>query len=141
MRVTIPDEVLAPYEAIAERQGRPVETVVADQLARFAALVPGERAVVLGDADLTTLAAALDLAQIRDAKQLVARVERFGAVTFESVHLRLGPAQKAELARRAERQGRTVRELVTEIVARLTQDFFWATGAGEPAAAPARKAG
>lgn len=141
MRITIPDDVVVVYEEMAAAQGRPVEAVVADQLTRFAALVPGTRAVVLGDAHCARLAAALAVEQIRDADHLVARAEAYGAVRFEGIALRLTPAQREELVRRAERQGRSVKALVQEIANRLLVDFFWTSGAGEPAGLAARKAG
>lgn len=136
MRITIPDDVLAPYEEMAQRQGRPVDDVVAAQLKRFAMLEPGKKAVVIPPAALTALEPPLGGTPVRDAQDLLTRIQQLANISFMGLNLGLSLQQKAELAHRAERQGRTVEALVQEMWRDLQQNFFWSGGGGEAAPVP-----
>jgi hypothetical protein len=144
MRVTIPDDIVDPYQAYANRQGRPVDDVVAAQLKRFKALEPGKKAIVLQADALTAVEASIGGLPLKDGADLLTRVEALAGLSFAHIKIDLSPAQKAELQHRAERQGRTVESLVREMVATITADLFWTTGGGpaaETSQAPRRKAG
>lgn len=136
MRITIDDEVLEPYHTMAQQQGRPLEAVVSAQLQRFNKLVPGKKAVVINQDALTALEPPLGGRPIKDAEDLLQRVNQLANISFEGINLELTLNQKQELAYRAQRQGRTVEFLVREIWQHLAQNFFWESGGGTAAAPP-----
>lgn len=137
MKVTIPDDILDPYLAMAESQGRPIEEVVAAQLKRFHDLVPGAKAIVIGKADQEILGKRLG-GDLRSGKDLVERVLRLAGLTFGNVQLDFSISQLAELQHRSDRSGRPVEALAKEITDTVLRDFFWGSGGG---AAAERKAG
>lgn len=130
MRVTIPDKTMDQYLLYAERMQKPVDTVIAQQLARFSALDPQQRAVVIGADVLDTLDQQLGAGQVKDGDDLLAKIGRLAAITFHNVRLDFTPNQLEELAHRAERQGTTVEALAADIIRQLTEQFFWGTGGG-----------
>ncbi len=132
MRLVIDDTIVAPYEAMAEKQGRSVEEVVNAQLKRFAGLTPGEKAVVVGAKALDDLAPPLGGRPIKDGADLVDRLAQVSSIKFEGKDIQLTVTQKAELQRRAERQGRPVAALVDDIWRKFQQDFFYEAAMSEP---------
>ena len=139
MRITIPDDVADPYLAFADAASVPLDEVITQQLKRFAHLHPREKAIVVPAKIHADLAAALGHLPLRDAADLLTRIKAHGQITFESLDIGLTPTQKAELAYRAERQGKTVDYLLAEMAGAFLQDFFYASGGGP--AAITRKAG
>lgn len=135
MRVLIPDDVTALYEAFADAQGKPVEEVVTAQLRRFAKLEPGKRAIVIPAQLSEPIAAALGGLPLRDAEDLLHRVTAHAALTFEGIDLKLTIGQKRELEHRAAKQGKPVAALVQEIAEVLMRDLFYSVSG--PSAKPA----
>ncbi len=133
MRVTIPDAIADQYTAFAASQGRPVEDLCAAQLTRFAKLEPGKRAVALGVAHLEAIEAMTGGLPLRSGDDVQARVESLAAITFQHVRLGFTPSQLAEIAHRAERQGKPAPQLIEEMCQAVLRDFFWASGGGEAA--------
>jgi hypothetical protein len=131
MRVTIPDDVADTYAAYAQPTGQALDTVVTQQLKRFARLAPSKRAIVLGAAAIETLEARLGGLPLQDDQDLVARVARLAGVAFMGLDLRLSPGQLDELVTRAERQGKSVDQVILDIWAVLVNEFFYAGGGGE----------
>jgi hypothetical protein len=137
MRVTLADTTVDAYEAFAKKQGKPVDQVIEHQLARFKTLEPGTRAVVIGKDDIEKLTIALGGIPVKDAADLVARVENLAAVSFQHIRLNFSPQHLAELAHRAERQGKSVEAVIRDTVNRMAEDFFWKSGGGESVLIPA----
>lgn len=124
MRITIPDTLADVYAEIASTQGRSLDDVVTAQLDRFQRLTPGTRAVVIGGALLDHLDELLG-SHLRDGQDLATKVSRLAAITFHNVKLDFTPSQLEELARRADRRGKTVEQLAREIIRDLSEQFFW----------------
>lgn len=129
MRITIPDPLADVYQAIADRQGRSLDAVVEAQLARFQHCPPGERTVAI---KLEAAEAILGGLPLRDGPDLLKRMQALTGVTFHGVRLDFTPGQLSELARRAEREGKSVEALAQGIIEQLNRQFFWGA---EPASA------
>ena len=132
MRVTISDALADEYLAYATTQNVSLDAVIEKQLKRFKTVPPGSTTVVLGSKHLDFLAEKLHGGDVRSAEDLVTKVDRLAGIKFETIDLRLTPAQLEELAHRAERQGKPVEALVQEIWEKLSVDFFY-VAAGTPA--------
>lgn len=130
MRVTIPDETVAKYEPMAEKVGLSLEEVLHRQLDRFAKLEVGKRAILLQANQLQSVEGALGGLPIKDAEDLLARLRQHASIRFAGIDLDLTPAQKLELVHRAERQGKTVEQLLQEHVAWLNSQVFYTMGGG-----------
>lgn len=124
-KVTIPDEVLHPYDGYATTQGRPVDAVVTDQLRRFSKLVPGERAVVISLKQLKELEPVLGGSPIIDGAALIETIRRRASLTIGGVTIPFTTGQMRELELRAERQGRPVQELVEDTANKIAATLFW----------------
>jgi hypothetical protein len=131
MRVTLPDDVVDPYVAMATAQGRSVDEVITAQLRRFKELPPGKKAIVLRADALQHLEAPLGGTPLATDTDLVRRVNQLANVSFEGLNIGLSISQKEELAHRARRQGKAVQQLVSEIWAFLAQNFFHHAAASE----------
>lgn len=131
MRITIPDDLADVYVAYATRQNRSLDTVIEAQLSKFKALEPGKRTLTIGGEVTQRLETALGGLPIRTPNDLVTRVEDLAAISFQHIRLDFSPAHLAELAHRAERQGKSVETLVIETVDRMAHEFFWQSGGGE----------
>lgn len=136
MRVTLTDPVCDAYDAFATKQGRSLDEVIEAQLARFKTLEPGKRAIVIGPAEIEALTLALGGLSIKSGADLVAKVNELAAVSFHHIRLNFSPNHLAELANRAERQGKPVEMLIRETVDRMGEQFFWQMGGGESVLAP-----
>lgn len=137
MRITIPDEVAALYEPYAAAQGRSLDEVLTAQLTRFAKLEPGKRAIILGPKHIEALETMTGRLPLRDAADLQKRVDDLAAVTFSHIRLDFSASQLAEIAHRAERQGRPAAQIVREMIDATQRDMFWNSGGGEATAEPA----
>lgn len=129
MRVTIPDTLADVYQAIATRQGRPMDEVITAQLTRFAHCPPGERACAVNLVEVEKLIGNLP---IRDGHDLLKRIGDLAAIHFHGIRLDFTPGQLEELQRRAAREEKSVEALAQEIVEQLNRQFFWGA---EPATA------
>lgn len=125
MRVTIPDDVAAPYEGYADRQSRTVDELITTQLRRFSKLEPGRKVLIVQADVAERLEKTLGGLPFRDSADLLQRIESHAALTFEGINLELTIGQKRELEARAEKQGKPVEVLVKEIADRLMRDLFY----------------
>lgn len=140
MRVTLDDTILDAYQAMADAQGRSLESVLNAQLKRFNKLPPGTAAVVVKADALKGLEKRLGDYAIKDGEDLLARVQKLAGVSFEGRDIKLSVQQMQELEHRAKRQGKPVAQLLDEMAARFMADFFYSAGGGE-AQAPLQKVG
>jgi hypothetical protein len=127
-RVTIPDHLFEHYQAIADRQGRPLDAVIEAQLSRFQHCPPGERTLAM---NVEKVEKVLGGTPIRDGQDLLTRLEHLAGITFHGIRLDFSPAQLEELARRASREGKSVEELAAQIAEQLNRQFFWGAEAAE----------
>ena len=120
------DDLLAQYDAYAQDSHLPVATVVERQLARFVDHPPGAgRVVVLAGLALERLETLLGGGQLTSAGALVARVDSYAKITIGRITLDFTPAQKEEIAHRAQKQGKTPDAVVQDLVAQITDSLFW----------------
>ncbi len=124
MRVTIPDPLADQYQAYATQQGIPLDAVVTKQLTRVQSVTPGSRVVILGANHLDYLAEKLHGGDVQSAEDLLQKVDRLAGIKFEAIDLKLTPAQLEEVQHRAERQGKSVDQLVHEMWAFLSQELL-----------------
>ena len=130
MRVTIPDALADQYQAFADRQGRTLDEVITAQLTRFVGLAPGRRAVVVDEPTLVALDKRFGNIPIKDGADLAQKVLTLAGVKFRNLQFDLSTQQLAELAHRADRQGRKVEDLVLDIFRSLQDQFFHSSGGG-----------
>ena len=131
MRITLPDDLADLYLAYATKQGRPLDDVIAAQLKKFKSLEPGKASLTIGGEATSKLEAATGGLPLRNAEDLVARVERLAAISFQHIRLDFSLSHLEELAYRAERQGKSVETLIIETAERIREELFWGSGAGE----------
>lgn len=131
MRVNIPDDILDAYQLHADKSGLPLEQVLAQQLRKFRQVAPKTRVVVLTGDALDTVEQVLAGGSVSSGADLANKVTRLAGIRFHEIRLDFTPGQLDELAYRAERQGRPVKDLVAEIVRGITEQFFWTTAGGQ----------
>ena len=126
MRVLISDRICDKYQAMADAQGRTLESVIESQLDRFSPYPPGQRTLAL---NVDTVQKALGGLPLRDGADLLKRIEDLAGITFHNIRLDFTAGQLEELQRRAEREEKSVDELARSIVEQLNRQFFWGTEA------------
>ncbi len=131
MRVTLPDAVTDLYQAYADKQGKPLDVILADRLKRTASVAPGTRVVFVSGAALEAIETRVGGGQITTAEELRTRIDRLASISFMGRDLQLSPNQLEELAKRAERQGKSIDDLILDIWRTLRDDFFYSQGGGE----------
>ena len=123
--VKLDDDLVARYAASLKDPSLPVAPILDAQLARTAAFPPPTPILILDRAHLQPLETLLGGGLIRSADDLVARVRTYASITLGKIVLDLTPAQKEELAYRAQKQGRSPDALVADLVAQVTEAMFW----------------
>lgn len=124
--VKLDDDLVARYAAYAEEVHQPVAQILERQLARFAAYPPAQQVIPLDRAALQQLESLLGGGTLKSPADLVARVRAYASITLGKVVLDLSPAQKTELAYRAQKQGKTPEAITQELIDQVTQEMFWA---------------
>lgn len=126
LRVTLPDVSMDQLHERMHQQTRGDLEATAS-LALIAALsslpVQG-RYTVLEQADLIKLEDILGGGSILNGADLLAKVQRLAGVSFEHIRLQFTPGQLEELGRKAERQGKSVAQLVDQMAPRIHEQFF-----------------
>jgi hypothetical protein len=125
MLVQIDDQLCAKYQAHAATAHIPLPKLLERQLARFADTPITQRVLALTGEDLQTLDTLLGVGSSVDARSLVRAVRAFAGITIGGVTVDFSPAQLAEIQHRAEKQGKTPEAVVQDIVAQMTDMFFW----------------
>lgn len=127
--ISLDDKLVARYQALATAAGStaPIDQILARQLDRFATLPPAQRVVVVTKDQLAQVEHLLGGGQITTAAQLLERIEGYAAITIGQVALDFSPAQKAEIAHRAQKRGVSPKEIVQELVEQITGQLFWDT--------------
>lgn len=125
MRVVVQDEIYDLLENRSQQSGRPIE-IVAQQLLGLAArsLPQGGRVVVLTGDDLHALEDRLAGGSILSPGDLRAKVDRLAGIGFYHTTLPFTPSQLEHLKVKAERQGKTVEQLIEEAAPKIYEQFF-----------------
>lgn len=124
--IQIPDEVDEQYAAAAALLGGKVsvEEILSAQLQQFAAVRPTDRIIVVDSRSRDRLEQLLPGGSLRDAADLTTRVDRLAKVEIGEVRVPFTVTELEELAFRARRQGRKVKDLVSDAVASFHDHYF-----------------
>lgn len=127
MIVKIADEIYQQYQSAAAASGTPLtaEQLVERQLLRFAPYPLTSRVLVLHGDILEQVDRLFGPGSTKDPQTFLTRAHEYAAIVIGNIRLDFSPAQKAEIAHRASRQGKTPREVTEGIVTQLTEQFFW----------------
>jgi hypothetical protein len=131
VRVTLnlPDDLYALYAEEAQARstgGRKVtvEHLLLGRLQLAVTLDPTQRHLLVHAPTLERLEQKLGGGHVRSETQLADRVERLARVRFGDYEIQLTPAQYEEIAFRANKQGRTIDEMLKLTWQHLQQEFF-----------------
>lgn len=143
-QLVIPDALHAQYAAAATAQGVPVDTLIQQQLQRFAHVMPGTPQLLLSSAMLTELALLLGKApeEFQSPTDVLTAVKARGTVSFAGVDLKLTTAQLREIEARAAKLNKSPQQVIDEAYQVVARSLFDAVGLGAsgqaaPATAPA----
>jgi len=100
------------------------ESLMADQLQRFAHVIPSDRIVVLEPASRARLEEILQGGGLADAKDLVAKVQNLASLEIGKVVVDFSPAQWEELRNLARRNAKTVQDVAEATVRGMESIFF-----------------
>lgn len=117
------------YQALQERaeNAHLSEPLMAAYLLKNAVrMVPiqGSRAIILAGPVLDELEKRLGGMPVLHGKDLLQKIDHLAAISFEHIHLPFSPQQLNELQLRAERQGKTVEQLMEEAAPRIYEQMF-----------------
>lgn len=130
VQIQISDDVYDLYLSYATRlSGKvAVEDILRAQLEQFAKVCPTDRIIVVDARNRASLEQLLPSGgSLRDAADLVDRVDRLARIDVGEVRVPFTPPELAELALRARRQNRPIQRLVEEAVASFHERYFnWA---------------
>lgn len=106
--------------------GQDLYTRIVDLLVQFAdvPVKPGDRVVVMGPELRERLEQILGMGHILSGEDLLQKVQGLASLKIGGVAVDFSPRQWEELATRAEKSGRTVEEVVADVVKRMAGDFF-----------------
>jgi len=124
MYVKLDDDLVAKYATLAEESKQPLETFVGRQLARFVDYPPTVRVIPVARDVLQQIEKTLGGGQITTAAILLTRIQSYSQVRLGDIVLDLTPAQKAEIAHRAEKRGLPPEAVVKELVDLLLDQMF-----------------
>lgn len=88
------------------------------------------KTLLLRGPELEALEQRLGGLPILNAQDLVAKVDRLAGISFEHLTLPFSLNQLELIAEKAERQGKTVEQLLAEMAPRVFEQFFDLLGAG-----------
>lgn len=125
MLVVIDDALYQQYLAAAKDNGHLATAQINARLRRFLELGPTERALVLTGDQLQQIELTLGGGSLKDAGDLLKRIEDWAGITIGHIRLTFSPAQLQEIGLRAQKQGKSPKELVEDIVRQMESSFFW----------------
>lgn len=126
LRVTLPSWAIPKLEAVAHEQGdKDLETAASQQLGTALSTLPATgRFAVVNQQELQTLEDILGGGSVLNGADLLKKVERLAGISFGHVRLAFTPGQLEDLKRKADRQGKTVEQLVDQMAPRIHEQFF-----------------
>lgn len=127
-RLRIDDDLYTGYlEETVQTHGdsTAILEVIADRLKRAVSLRPNSRYILLTDAARDAMENLLGGGSLKSADDLLTRVSRLAQIRFGDRVLKdLTPGMYEELALRAEKQGKTLDQMLDEAWRVFTRDFF-----------------
>lgn len=126
LRVFLPQFALEKLQDVAHEQGdRDLETAASQQLSTALSALPATgRFAVINQKELQTLEDILGGGSITNGADLLQKVQRLAGISFGHVRLGFTPGQLEDLKWKAERQGKTVEQLVEQMAPRIHEQFF-----------------
>lgn len=130
LQIQIPESTWEAYAIHAEKihgltnQTVSPEALMADQLARFAHVIPSDRIIVLEPASRARLEEILQGGGLADAKDLVAKVQNLASLEIGNVRVDFTPGQWEELRNLARRNARQLSDVVEATVRGMDSIFF-----------------
>lgn len=117
------------YELIQDRATR--SNVEPERMAQYllqegAKTIPvrGTRAVILAGPVLEQVEAILGGLPVLHGADLVQKISHLAGISFEHLRLPFSPQQLGEIAQRADRQGKSVEQVLAEAAPRVFAQFF-----------------
>jgi len=123
MILKLSDDIVERYQQAALTSSLPVEHLIERTLARYADYPASMRTLVLSSQILQQVDRLLGPGSTLDPDRFLAALQSYASISIGDVRLDFTQAQKAEIAHRAVRQGKSPRE-VTEDVVRQMEEMF-----------------
>lgn len=125
LRVQVPEISMDRLHDRAREQGRDLEATASLALIASLEMLPSMgRVVVLDRETIQTLEALFQGGSITNSADLLQKVLRLAGISFEHIRLQFTPGQLETLQEKAERQGKTVTQLVEQMAPRICDQFF-----------------
>lgn len=124
MLVQIDDAVALRYQQAADKARVPLAKYLERQLTKFGEIPVGQRVLVLTGEGLEEVDRLLGLGSTQNPIAFLAAVRNWAGITIGGIRLDFTPAQLAEIAYRAEKQGKTPEDVVRDIVEQMNHQFF-----------------
>jgi len=124
MLIQLDDAVALRYQRAADTARVPLDKFLARQLARFADTPVTERCLVLAGPQIEALDRLLGFGACRDTAMLLSAIATWAGITIGDVRINFTQGQLDEIARRAERQGKSPTAIVQDIVDQMAWRFF-----------------
>jgi hypothetical protein len=125
LRVALSDASMDRLHDLARQQERDLELSASQHLANALISIPSEgRYAVLSQKELQQLEDLLGGGSILNGDDLLKKVQRLAGITYGHIRLQFSPGQLEDLKRKADRQGKTVEQLVEQMAPRIHEQFF-----------------
>ena len=122
--LTLDDDLSGFYEEEAKERKCELAAVLEDRLKRAGQLDSRTRYVIVSDRTRDQLENILGGGHLKSAEDLLNKVGRLARIKFGDHEIRLSAGQFEELKWRAQKQGKTIEQLLLEIWQRLQDQFF-----------------
>lgn len=129
-RMQTEDQTYEAYERMAEElqaqagKSATAEELMAHQLERFRSVHPADRVVLVDPRNRDRLEQILSGGTLRDAEDLVAKVQKLASLEIGEIRVDWTPGQLRELQEYARRNRKTLQEVVKATVERMGAQFF-----------------
>lgn len=124
MLIQLDDAVALKYQTAASHAHLPLATFLTRQLARFADTPVTQRSLVLTGDLLEQVDRTLGLGSTADPEALLAAIRSWAGITIGDIRIDFTQGQLDEIARRAEKQGKSPTAIVEDIVQQMAWNFF-----------------
>ncbi len=128
LRVAVHPDTVSALEARGEQQHCDAEIAAGKILRDATGQWPlGGRAIVLTDQTLVALEGILGGGSVLHERDLLQKVQRLAGISFGHIRLDLTPGQLERLDARAQREGRTARDVIAQAAPRILDAVFGLT--------------
>ena len=134
VNLKVPDPVWESYAAFCARgkSGNPIkpEALMISQLERFRGVSPSDRVIVVGSRERAALEKILSSGHLQDGVDLKRKVEQLATLEIGGVKVDFSPAEWGQLKRYADKNGKSLQQVVETTVRQMRDQFFDYTPAG-----------